>query len=355
MRSFWLGIACLFVLFGSAGYSQEKKSKPKLLFPITIEDKGTGFIDQTGKVVIQPKFVGSMYGVAFSEGLAPVQIDGQWCYIDESGKVLLKVKFARYAHGFTEGLGAVAVATKNAGTKDEETKWGFIDKTGKLVIKPQFDETYGFSEGLGRVVVDHKWGLIDRNGAWVVEPQYLGMYWFSEGFASVKLDNDHTFFIDHLGRIVSPPQYEFSDSWFHEGLTPFGSGGKWGYINSKWQIVIEPRFDYVAQTFSDGAAAVRVGDLWGVIDKTGKFIIEPKSSDGPIAFSEGLAVIRVDGKYGYMDKTGKIVIEPQFEDAHEFRGGLAAVTTDKNVHYASCCWHYWDYIDKSGKYVWKQP
>src|SRR6266550_1362854 len=307
MRSFWLGITCLVVLFGSVGYSQEKQSKPKLLFPITIQNKGTGFIDRDGSVVIEPNFGGSMYGAGFSDGLAPVQIDGQWCYVDETGKVVLKVKFARYAHAFSEGLAAIAVVTKNGGTTEEETKWGFIDKTGKLVIKPQFDETYGFSEGLGRVVVNHKWGLIGRNGEWVVEPTFRGAYWFSEGFASVILENDQRVFIDHTGRVASPSQYEYTDSWFQEGLTPVKAGTKWGYINTKWQIVIEPRFDYVAQTFSDGVASVRVGDRWGVIDKTGKFIIEPTSSDGPISFSEGLAPIRINDKYGYMDRQARLL------------------------------------------------
>ena len=354
MRTFWLSITCLIVLFVSFAFPQEKKPKPKHLFPITLRDKGTGFIDQDGKVVIEPQFGGSMYGVAFSDGLAPVYFNGQWCYIDETGKVVLRVKFARYAGAFSEGLGAIEVVTKNAGTPEEETKWGFIDKTGKLVIKPQFDETYGFSEGLGRVVVNNKWGLIDRDGGWVVEPTFRGAYWFSEGFASVILENNQRVFVDHTGRAASPSQYEYTDSWFQEGLAPVKLGMKWGYINTKWKIAIEPRFDMVAQHFSGGVAAVRVGDRWGAIDKTGKIIIEPTLKE-PISFSEGLAPIRVNGKYGYIDKTGKIVIEPQFERAQDFRAGLAPVTTNKDVNGAACCWHYWDYIDKNGKYVWKQP
>ena len=62
-----------------------------------------GFIDKSGKVVIEPQFdwVG-----AFSEGLARVKKDG---------------------------------------------KYGFIDKSGKVVIEPQFDEVRAFSEGLAKV------------------------------------------------------------------------------------------------------------------------------------------------------------------------------------------------------------
>src|SRR5690349_2737503 len=38
-------------------------------------------------------------------------------------------------------------------------------------------------------------------------------------------------------------------------------------------------------------------------------------------------------------------------EAGDFRGGLAAVTRNPDVKYVQCCWHYWDYIDKAGKFV----
>ncbi len=72
-------------------------------------------------------------------------------------------------------------------------------------------------------------------------------------------------------------------------------------------------------------------------------------------FSEGFAVIQVEGRYGYINRSGDVVIEPIFKQAGDFKGGLAAVTEDEAIKYASCCWQRWDYIDKSGKYVWKSP
>ena len=49
-------------------------------------------------------------------------------------------------------------------------KAGFIDKTGKPVIKPQFDDTYGFHEGLAQVKIGDKWGYIDKTGRYVWKP-----------------------------------------------------------------------------------------------------------------------------------------------------------------------------------------
>jgi hypothetical protein len=347
----------LLLTLSAVVFAQDQTRKSVFLFPITLPDKGTGFIDQTGRVVIEPRFVGSMYGIRFSEGLAPVLVDKRntgWGYIDAKGKIVFTVPEARWAGDFTEGLAGVAFAAKATDSDEEKLKWGFIDKTGKMIIKPQFDEQYGFSEGMGRVVVNGFWGVIDRTGKFVIEPQFKSILYFSEGFASVTLANDQRVFIDHSGQIASPGKYTFTASWFSEGLIEFYSENKCGFMNTHWQVVIEPKFDECGQIFSDGIAAVRVGDRWGVIDKLGKFVIEPKY-ERRLSFHEGLAVMFIDGKYGYIDKSGAVVIEPQFLEAGDFRGGLAAVTRDPGVKTVQCCWRYWDYIDKSGKFVWQSP
>jgi hypothetical protein len=50
----------------------------------------------------------------------------------------------------------------------------------------------------------------------------------------------------------------------------------------------------------------------------------------------------IDGEWGYMDKAGRVSVGPQFDDASDFRGGLAAVTVNKMA----------GYINKSGERVW---
>ena len=79
--------------------------------------KKYGFIDKSGKVVIEPQF----------------DIESEWdkVYRSRSG-------------AFSEGL----VLVKKDG------KWGFIDKNGKVVIEPQFDEVNNFSEGFASVAIE---------------------------------------------------------------------------------------------------------------------------------------------------------------------------------------------------------
>src|SRR5689334_17646234 len=90
-------LICLTVLFASFVGAQKKQSED--LFVITVNSK-RGFINKTGKVIIEPRFDEVE---DFSENLAAVKV-GDW--------------------------------------------WGYIDKTGSIVIEPKFGEGYDFSENI---------------------------------------------------------------------------------------------------------------------------------------------------------------------------------------------------------------
>ena len=64
----------------------------------------------------------------FSEGLSAVMFDTEkWGYIDKTGKIVIQPQFSQ-AGTFSEGLATVAIEN---GTKKN---YVMIDKTGKIVI-----------------------------------------------------------------------------------------------------------------------------------------------------------------------------------------------------------------------------
>lgn len=89
-----------------------------------------GFIDRTGKIVIEPAFDLTFH---FSEGLAAVQIDGKWGYIDTTGKFVIQPMSLSTARDFHNGL--AYVVTKN-------NLDGYIDKSGKYVWKSTPEERH---------------------------------------------------------------------------------------------------------------------------------------------------------------------------------------------------------------------
>nr|MBA3804518.1 WG repeat-containing protein [Acidobacteriota bacterium] len=72
---------------------------------------------------------------------------------------------------------------------------------GKMIIKPKFNGTGGFSEGLALVDVDYKFGFIDKTGKIVIKPMYDAAGNFSNGITPVQIGSMHGY-IDKTGKYI---------------------------------------------------------------------------------------------------------------------------------------------------------
>ena len=94
--------------------------------------------------MIQPQYDG---GGAFSEGLAPVQVDGRWGFIDKSSAMVAQMPpEVVFAEPLSDGLSLVT-ATVGPDTR----KLGYVDKNGQWAVKPIWDEAEPFRDGLALV------------------------------------------------------------------------------------------------------------------------------------------------------------------------------------------------------------
>lgn len=273
-----------------------------------------GFIDSTGKFVINPTFESPPFssswvyspsdvglvmheGYIFSESLAAVWKTDRWIYIDKKGKVVIAEVDGNpilSARKFSGGLAAVQI----------NQLWGFIDISGELVISPSYLFPSEFRNGYAFVIDENlKRYCIDPSG----QPRFLAFRLggnFSDGIASFKeplLGTTGKVFLeeelksglmDTLGRPLIEPKYEKIGK-FKAGLVPvlFGSqpdellgypderieatsfiGGKWGFINLKDEIVIKPVYDD-ARAFYRDRAAVKKDGKWGFINRQNELVI----------------------------------------------------------------------------------
>jgi hypothetical protein len=172
-------------------------------------DDDKWFIDPSGKKAFGP-FNGAS---SFSEGWAAVIDARGCCFIDTNGRTILRLPSKVFAERFREDLSAAENQLK------KKIRFGYIDREGRWGIKPQFDFTFAFCNGLAGVRIRDKHGFIDRDGSWVIPPQYDDLNDLSEYRAA------------------------------------FERKGRWGFLDSKGIVVIEPVYE-VVQWFSQGLAAV---------------------------------------------------------------------------------------------------
>ena len=207
----------------------------------------------------------------FKNGLAAFSLvneegDEKWGFVDKTGKVVINPQFSSVSN----------FSDDKCGVRNDEGKWGFINKEGKIVINHQFDGAGDFQNGKCVVEFGDKVGAIDKDGKYIINPQFSSMQIDGDLFHVVQ-DGKHGW-CDKDGKLIINPQ--FGDAYPFNGnkITAVQSGKSYGYIDRDGKIVINPQFD-VALPFNGKIALVVSGSKIGFIDREGKYAINPQFDD----------------------------------------------------------------------------
>jgi hypothetical protein len=305
-----------------------------------------GYADSSEAVTIAPQYDDCG---EFTEGLAPVRLEGKWGYLAEKGEMAIAPRFEA-ADGFSEGLAFV--------TLDSEAK-AVIDKAGKVLFRADYYKHGRFREGLAPVLpvthwkcfdgqqirdvssaedreschgnavqpVDFLWGYIDTTGKMALAPRFgIVAGEFSEGLARVGFGS--VGFVDHQGNMAIPANFSNATS-FSEGLAAVEKDNNWGYIDKHGGWVVQAMFE-TAQMFEDARGLVKLDGKFGFVDSKGALIV-PTQYDEALSFSEGLAAVRQGAKWGYIDPSGNAAIPLRFDSAQSFADGVAVVSSDSRL------------------------
>jgi hypothetical protein len=229
-----------------------ERVKPSIILKPGEENIKYGFIDRSGKFVIEPKFIGAG---CFKGGLASVITDKGHAYIDKSGRFVTQPgEYVTYHGGgcdetwpnYAEGLHQVTRYFKVPGAKtdDELTYSGYVNAQGKLVIPLAHYYADDFSDGMAQITVK-----IDIS---------------QEELEEGKRRNDATVrerhgYIDTTGKMVIPPQFDRAEA-FRWGIARVGVK----------HLVVDPK-----DPIRPGAK--KAVFHYGFIDKKGRYLVEPTS------------------------------------------------------------------------------
>ena len=265
---------------------------------------GKGFIDRTGKIIVQPvyhdvrPFGGDLSDENPSKDRSTTTVnfgDARSAIIDRTGKVIFGPR--------KTGIGILSDGIYKLGGPMEAAE--YYDRNFKQIkdyqareySPPVYDETKfdlvsvwhesGFAEAqVPSKVGEGKWGILNRSIQWVVQPIY-----------------DELFFNDDSDEL----------SYIHGRR-----GQKWGFIDITGKEVIPFAFDRLLPFVGNHAPAA-LGNRWGLIDRSGKWKLQPKYDDVEELSDVAVAVQR-GGLWGIMDYSGQWLIEPRFQSVGHCQG-----------------------------------
>ncbi len=335
-------------------------------------EKKYGYIDETGKFVIEAQFD---YVGDFIEGFADVEINNKCFFIDRTGQPVVNIKCD---YCLKKGIFGTRIISKNG-------KYGLIDKKGKRILESIYDEiesigTIELPLGESPIVLlwrNNKMGFFNRKTNKLVKCSYNyvsghSMYW---SYSSIAVEKDTGWgIIDFSEKVIVPCIYNsarvFNDEYFICYLKD-----KSIVFNKKGEIQFsfkEANIEYV----KDGVFLLitnclkghkldeigKEGCKYGLIDKTGKIILEPKYDDISYFNQNGIARVNIGGtwdpfslrggQWGFINKKGEVVLEPKYVYIGFFssdgyaRINLSGLESRDRIHGGK-----WGIIDEHGKII----
>ena len=347
----------LFLLISIFSFGQKIKIAP------AAKDKLYGYIDITGKWIIQPKYKNAS---EFYGGAAIVNISqGNYKIINREGSTMKELLFDSLL-SYSQGIVKYKV----------DSLIGYYDALIGKNTKAIFSEAEDFKNGIAMVrLPSGEYGYLkyDNNViGWLIQPTYFYATKFNEGIAYVAKDtlpekknpkkNLAYFFIDVMERSLRLPEEIFPETGFYNGKAVVRNSlgadeyTLRGHINTNG--ILQGKFKYrnVDNFYNKDIAFVEyLADdqlYFGFIDSKGKalklkFIVQNINPSKPEnfrtytgfhQFKENLQAIRDyssnSKKMGIINTKGKWIIPAdKYAFISDFQNGLAVFSTKGTAKY----------------------
>jgi WG containing repeat len=302
-------------------------------------------------------------GMAFSEGLAAVSLDGRFGYVDERGEIAIEPRFDR-AGPFRQGLAEVIIADKAGvinqkgeivvapmfrravplsrdvilaveGTwsygdwlHEEETTFdipnaGLYHRAGYWIRRPDLRRARIFNrEGRGLIWASDSpadlYGLLASDGEWVIRPEYEYGGQLLDGRAIVRKRVDGVLLsgaIDGTGQLGVPFRpwglFYWMNGW---GVAQESyQGGKQALLDRDGNIIGGRFFDRVERAEQGDVSKVLLEGKWVGIDRSGHIVRNPDNGKVVASCPNGVRAVAIDGKVRITDADGRPTAAYLFE------------------------------------------
>ncbi len=321
------------------------------------ENESVGFFDIPSGYFSGLRWREIWYWCSDSDLIAVMDKDFKAGYASRSTgeQVIPCLYFSLDPSNFHEGVAAVAYADEEGFPIDDT--FFLIDERGNIIPLPEGISACDFSSASqGLIAIQDQatklCGFADLQGNVVIAPQYADVWEFREGYAGVYFPEGEAGYVDLAGNVLARG-FERAYS-FENGSAEVILNGETAYIGYDGQV--KPGAEGKYRFMDNGLAWVRLyperksweqGNGYYLVDKTGERVSAEAYQLMDFVeddFPEGMQLVRslTDRKYLFLNDKAQEAFSTRFDDAENFRHGLA------RVRVGDTC----GYIDMEGNWVY---
>ena len=363
---FSVSVICA-IFIGCTSTDKEELIESKELYRIQVGGK-CGFINEKGKLVIEPQFDEAFW--FFGDSVCYAEIGGRRDLINTNGEFVTELdKSINFVSLFNNGVAPFITETGKEGLinksgeiilpaiyksvrmndangfiiEDTLGNQGYVSYQGSLIVPCKYDAVNGLNEGLMVVATSSKCGYVDSTGVWVIDSIYDDARAFGDGLARVK-NNDKWKFIDKSGKVVEKLTYDDIITGFSSNRAFVKTGNTIAMINKNGDKIATIDADSV-YGFRDGYATFQKSGRYGIIDSTGTVVVQAKFENLSQSHN-GLFIFERNKKNGVVDIKGKVIVEPIHEIVLIKDDLSLIICMDDNGERGI-------YYDRKGNLIWK--
>lgn len=257
---------------------------------------------------------------------------GKWGFIDSSGKVIVEPKYV-YVIGYYHSDGEHSIVARFV---DGELKWGVIDLDGNEVIPCEYAGMFSYMGGSIAFQREQYglYGLMDYSGNILLEPMfdYIQEYDYKHSLVTAGEHGDALgVYSIPLGKMIIPTEYDCIDYGEHMISCEIAYSCKERYFDYDGNELNFDEYDSVYE--SDGLLHIWKNGKAGVIDWDGNVIVPPVMDSGFDIknYNRGI-LITGKRKLKGLSKTNGEVILPEVYSEITIHGDyvIASKRTDAN-------------------------
>lgn len=201
---------------------------------------------------------------AKAQDLIPFETEGEVGFKNKQGEIVIPAKYS-YPDSFNDGL----LTTHING------KYGGIDINGRVVVPFKYDNITSFYKGYAAVQLDNTVQIIDVTGKEVKKLKYTILGWDKDDIVNVGLDDKFGRIYIATGQEIIPPIYQGMPRFIYGYgfITRVQLNDKWGFIDKLGNVIVPIEYDEAS--YSRGKLVASKNQENSYFDKTGEPIAKP--------------------------------------------------------------------------------